>query len=95
MNKCVAEVTKQNPSHISVEGLFVKGMMKNRHLSKVVAQQKFNAYRVKLTTKCLAYNNELRVVNCFYPASKLYASCSTPKAIRYRIQLLQLQYRGR
>lgn len=50
INKCVAEIVEQKPSSITIEDLNVKGMMKNRHLSKAVAQQKFYEFRVKLTT---------------------------------------------
>ena len=51
INKCVAEIVEQKPSSITIEDLNVKGMMKNRHLSKAVAQQKFYEFRVKLTDK--------------------------------------------
>lgn len=42
-------------------------MMKNRHLSKAVAQQKFYEFRVKLTDKCKQNDIELRVVDRWYP----------------------------
>ena len=32
INKTIAEVVKTKPSHITIEDLHVKGMMKNRHL---------------------------------------------------------------
>ena len=50
-------------------------MMKNRHLSKVVAGQKFYEFRVKLKKKCSENSIELRVVNRFYPSSKLCNCC--------------------
>ncbi len=50
INKCVSTVIKQNPRFITIEDLNIKGMMKNRHLSKAVAQQKFYEFRNKLTT---------------------------------------------
>ena len=34
MNKIIAEIVKNKPSHITIEDLNVSGMMKNRHLSK-------------------------------------------------------------
>ena len=36
-----SEIVKREPSFICIEDLNVKGMMKNRHLSKVVQQQGF------------------------------------------------------
>ena len=41
MNKTIAEIVKTKPSYITIEDLNVKGMMKNRHLSKEVASSKF------------------------------------------------------
>ena len=79
INKCVSTVIKQNPRFITIEDLNIKGMMKNRHLSKAVSQQKFYEFRNKLTTKCLVYGIELRVVNRFYPSSKLCSCCGFKK----------------
>lgn len=75
MNKCVAEIVEQKPSSITIEHLNVKGMMKNRHLSKAVAQQKFYEFRVKLTNKCRQNDIEVRVVDRWYPSSKLCSCC--------------------
>ena len=79
INKCVAEIVEQKPSSITIEDLNVKGMMKNRHLSKAVAQQKFYEFRVKLTDKCRQNNIELRVVDRWYPSSKLCSCCGNIK----------------
>ena len=65
-NKVVHEIVKQKPRFITMEDLNVKGMMKNRHLSKAVAQQKFYEFRTKLTNKCNALGIELRIVRRFY-----------------------------
>ena len=37
----VNQLVKTKPTYITIEDLNVKGMMKNRHLSKAVAQQNF------------------------------------------------------
>lgn len=79
INKCVAEIIGQKPSSITIEDLNVKGMMKNRHISKVVAQQKFYEFRVKLTNKCKQNDIELRVVDRWYPSSKLCSCCGSIK----------------
>ncbi|MGB5823110.1 MAG: transposase, partial [Proteocatella sp.] len=67
------------PSSITIEDLNVKGMMKNRHLSRAVSQQKFYEFRVKLTNKCKQNDIELRVVDRWYPSSKLCSCCSNVK----------------
>ena len=79
INKTVNEIIKQKPSFITIEDLNVSGMMKNRHLSKAVAQQKFYEFRVKLEYKCRLNEIELRIVDRFYPSSKLCNNCGSIK----------------
>ncbi len=75
INKTILKIVKIKPSYITIEDLNVKGMMKNRHLSKAVEGQKFYEFRVKLKKKCSENSIELRVVNRFYPSSKLCNCC--------------------
>lgn len=79
INKTIAEIVKTKPSHVTIEDLNVKGMMKNRHLSKAVASQKFREFRTKLKAKCAENSIELRVVDRFYPSSKLCHCCGFVK----------------
>lgn len=79
INKCVSEIVKTKPSYVTIEDLNVKGMMKNRHLSKAVVQQKFYEFRVKLTNKCKQNDIELRIVDRWYPSSKICSYCGTVK----------------
>ena len=79
INKTIAEIVKTKPSYITIEDLNVKGMMKNRHLSKAVASQKFYEFRTKLKNKCDENGIELRIVDRMYPSSKLCHCCGTIK----------------
>ena len=79
INKTIAEIVKTKPSYITIEDLNVSGMMKNRHLSKAVASQKFYEFRTTLKSKCDDNNIELRVVDRFYPSSKLCHCCGSIK----------------
>ena len=79
INKTIAEIVKIKPSYITIEDLNVKGMMKNRHLSKAVASQKFYEFRTKLQAKCNENGIELRVVDRWYPSSKTCHCCGTVK----------------
>lgn len=79
INKTVAEIVKTKPSYITIEDLNVSGMMKNRHLSKAVASQKFYEFRTKLKIKCDDNGIELRIVDRFYPSSKLCHCCGSIK----------------
>ena len=75
INKTISEIVKTKPSHIAIEDLNVSGMMKNRHLSKAVASQKFYEFRTKLKTKCEEFGIELRIVSRWYPSSKTCHCC--------------------
>jgi putative transposase len=79
INKIVSEIVKTKPSYITIEDLNVSGMMKNRHLSKAIAQQKFYEFKMKLTNKCNFNKIELRIVNRFYPSSKTCSYCGNIK----------------
>ncbi len=70
-------MVKTRPSYIAVEDLNVSGMMKNRHLSKAVASQKFYEFRTKLKNKCDENGIELRIVDRWYPSSKLCHRCGS------------------
>ena len=75
LNKTIHSIVKTKPAFIVIEDLNVRGMMKNRHLSKAVAQQKFFEFRTKLINKCKEHSIELRVVDRFYPSSKTCHDC--------------------
>ena len=80
INKVISELVKTKPMWITIEDLNVSGMMKNRHLSKAVTQQKFFEFRTKLLAKCNEYGIELRVVDRFYPSSKTCHNCGNVKS---------------
>ena len=79
INKTIAEIVKTKPSYITIEDLNVSGMMKNKHLSKAVASQKFYEFRIKLQAKCNKNGIELRVVDRWYPSSKTCHCCGAIK----------------
>ena len=79
INKTIAEIVKTKPSYITIEDLNVSGMMKNRHLSKAVASQKFYEFRTKLKMKCDDNGIELRIADRFYPSSRICHCCGSAK----------------
>ena len=90
INKTIAEIVKTKPSYITIEDLNVKGMMKNRCLSKAVASQKFYEFRTKLKAKCDENGIELRVADRFYPSSKTCHHCGS---VRKNLKLSDRIYR--
>ena len=79
INKTIAEIVKTKPSYITIEDLNVSGMMKNKHLSKAVASQKFYEFRTKLQAKCNENGMKLRVVDRWFPSSKTCHCCKNIK----------------
>ena len=90
INQCVNEIVKTKPSYITIEDLNVKGMMRNRHLSKAVASQKFYEFRRKLEGKGKEWGIELRMVDRWYPSSKLCHNCGK---IKKDLKLSDREYR--
>ena len=78
-NKIVDEITRAKLKYITIEDLKVSNMMKNKHLSKAIQEQNFYAIRTKLINKCKERNIELRLVDTFYPSSKICSCCGNIK----------------
>ncbi|ELC8372842.1 transposase [Clostridium perfringens] len=79
INKIVSSIIKQKPSYITIEDLAVSNLMKNKHLSKAIASQKFFEFKTKLMFKCKENHIELRIVDRFYPSSKTCSNCGKIK----------------
>ena len=79
INKTVFSIVKQKPSYITIEDLAVSNIMKNKHLSKAIASQKFFEFKTKLMSKCKQNDVELRIVDRFYPSSKTCSNCGRIK----------------
>lgn len=90
VNKTIAEIVKTKPSYITIEDLNVLGMMKNRHLAKSVSSQKFYEFRTKIKAKCSENGIELRVVDRWFPSSKMCHRCG---AIKKDLKLSDRIYR--
>lgn len=79
LNKFIAELVRTKPKFITIEDLSVKDMNKNKHLSKLISAQSFYKFRKNLEYKCKIYGIELRIVDRFYPSSKLCSCCGFRK----------------
>ena len=90
INKINAEIVKTKPSYIMIEDLNVSGMMKNGHLSKAGASQKFYEFKTKLQAKCKENGIELRIVDRWFPSSK---TCHCCKHIKKDLKLSDRVFR--
>ncbi|WP_186668042.1 RNA-guided endonuclease TnpB family protein [Sporosarcina sp. BP05] len=71
----VSVLVKTKPVFIAIEDLNIKGMMKNRHLSRSIGQQNFRQFREWLIAKCLEIGIEIRLVDRWFPSSKRCSDC--------------------
>ena len=73
--KFVSVLVKKQPKYIAIEDLNVKGMMKNKHLAKDIANCSFYTIREHLIRKATERDIVVRLVNRFYPSSKTCSNC--------------------
>lgn len=79
LHQTTSEIVKRKPSFICMEDLNVKGMMKNRHLSKAVQQQCFGEFRRQIEYKSAWNNIPVIIADRFYPSSKMCSCCGNIK----------------
>ena len=77
LHETTSEIVNRKPMFITIEDLNVSGMMKNKHLSKAIQQQKLYEFRRQLEYKCKWNNIELRIVDRYFPSSKLCHECGS------------------
>ena len=77
IRKFVSDLVKKQPQFIAIEDLNVKGMMRNKHLAKDIANCSFYTIKEhlirKATERCIA----VRLVDRFYPSSKTCSNCGS------------------
>ena len=79
LHQTTSEIVKREPSFICIEDLNVKGMMKNRHLSKAIQQQCFGEFRRQIEYKSAWNNISVIIADRFFPSSKLCSCCGAIK----------------
>ncbi|MBT9151730.1 MAG: hypothetical protein DDT40_01926 [candidate division WS2 bacterium] len=77
--KVTTEIAKTKPSRVVMEKLNVSGMMKNKHLSKVIAQQGLYEFKQMMQYKCKRQNTEFIEADKWYPSSKTCSVCGNVK----------------
>jgi len=75
IHKMTSEIVRTKPSHIVIEDLNVRGMMKNKHLADHVAKCNFYEIRRQLTYKSEQAGIVLIVADRWYPSSKTCCEC--------------------
>ena len=75
IRKFVSELVKKQPQFIAIEDLNVKGMMRNKHLAKDIANCSFYTIKEHLIRKAKERLIAIRLVERFYPSSKTCSNC--------------------
>ena len=79
LHQTTSEIVNRKPRFICIEDLNVRGMVKNKHLSKAVHSQGFYEFRRQLEYKCADKGVSLIIADRFYPSSKLCSCCGNMK----------------
>lgn len=79
IHQATTAIVKTKPCRIVVEDLNVKGMLKNKHLSKAVQEQCFHKFTSILEYKSKFSGIEFVKADRFYPSSKTCSYCGAIK----------------
>ncbi|AFS77670.1 transposase, IS605 OrfB family [Gottschalkia acidurici 9a] len=80
LHQATTKIVKTKPSRVVMETLNIKGMMKNKHLSKAIAKQGLYEFKRQLQYKCEYYGIEFIEADKWYPSSKTCSECGHLKA---------------
>lgn len=83
------KIVKTKPSRVVMETLNVKGMMKNKHLSKAIAKQCLYEFKRQMKYKCEFNGIEFVEADKWYPSSK---TCSKCGYIKPKLSLSEREY---
>ncbi|MED0738877.1 transposase [Aneurinibacillus thermoaerophilus] len=79
VHQTTSEIINRKPMFIVLEDLNVKGIMKNKHLSKAIAQQCLHEVKRQIEYKSLWNNIKVIIADRFFPSSKLCSQCGQVK----------------
>lgn len=79
IHQATSKIIKLNPYRIVMEDLNIVGMMKNKHLSKAIAEQGFYEFIRQIKYKCELNGIEFIQVDRWYPSSKTCSCCGNVK----------------
>ena len=89
IHQATSKIIKLNPYRVVMEDLNVSGMMKNKHLAKKIAEQKFYEFKRQMKYKCQFNKIEFFEADRWYPSSK---ACSCCKNIKKDLKLSDRTY---
>ena len=75
IHQSINTILKERPYKVIMEDLNVKGMMRNRHMAKSVAEQRFYKFISTMKYKCEWSGIEFIQVDRWFPSSKTCSCC--------------------
>jgi putative transposase len=79
IHQSTSSIIKLKPYRVVMEDLNISGMMKNKHLSKAIANQKLYEFLRQIEYKCKFNGIEFIKVDRFFPSSKMCSNCGNVK----------------
>ena len=79
IHQATNKIIKLKPYRVVMEDLNVKGMMKNKHLSKAIQEQGFYEFIRQMKYKCEFNGIQFIQADRFYPSSKTCSCCGNIK----------------
>jgi putative transposase len=77
LHQATNAIVKTKPSKVVMETLNIKGMMRNKHLSKAIANQCLYEFQRQMEYKCKFYDIEFEKADQWFPSSKMCSQCGT------------------
>lgn len=79
IHQTTSKIVKMRPYRVVMEHLDIKGMMRNKYLSRYILEQKFYEFRRQMKYKCEFNGIEFVLADRWFPSSKMCSQCGTIK----------------
>lgn len=79
IHQVTTAIVKNKPSRIVLEDLNIRGLVRNKHLSKSISGSKWFEFRRQIEYKAELYGIEVMVADRWYPSSKTCSCCGNIK----------------
>lgn len=79
IHQVTTAIVKNKPSRIVLEDLNIRGLVRNKHLSKSISDSKWFEFRRQIEYKAELYGIEVMVADRWYPSSKTCSCCGNIK----------------
>ena len=79
IHQITTSLVKTKPEYVVMENLNIRGMLKNRKLSKAIQEQTFREFKRQMEYKCAWNGIKFILADQFFPSSKTCSHCGAVK----------------